>query len=251
LPVVTLTATDGGATEAGQGTGTYLLSRAGGNLAQALSVRLAYSGSATHPGQSGPDYTTAPALTTAGGGVYNASIQANQASLTVTLTPVLDNLAEGDEAATYTVAPSTNSTYLVGAPDAATVTIADDPPIVNLVITDDTATESPSTTGAMQFSRSGGNLAAALQVRVEVSGTATIATDYNTPTGWTTQGSGIYAASIQPNQATLNATVTPINDTTVEVDELATFTLAPSNATPPIYTIGPNTGGSITITSNE
>jgi hypothetical protein len=67
---------------------------------------------------------------------------------------------------------------VVGTPDTATVTITDDPPVVNVVATDPDAAEAGADPGVFMFQRTGGNLAAALTVRSTFSGTAANAGDF-------------------------------------------------------------------------
>ncbi|MEJ7595628.1 MAG: choice-of-anchor D domain-containing protein, partial [Planctomycetaceae bacterium] len=111
-PEITVTATDPNASEAGPNTGTYTFSRSGDSSA-VLTVNFNVTGTAT----SGTDYTA-----------FGTSVTfaANQATKTLTLTPIDDYLAEADETAIVTLA--TGSGYTVGSPSSATVTIADDDP---------------------------------------------------------------------------------------------------------------------------
>ncbi len=120
LPVVTLTASDTTASEVGPETGTFTVTRSGGNEAVALNVFFARSGTAANVS----DYTNI------GGSV---AIPANETSATVTITPVVDNLVEGTETVTVTLNP--NATYSIGTPATGTVNIADTDvmSVVNLV----------------------------------------------------------------------------------------------------------------------
>ena len=63
----------------------------------------------------------------------SVTIPTGQASATVTITPVLDGLLEGNETVTLTLAPGG---YTVGSPAAATVTIVDHLPVVTLAAPD-------------------------------------------------------------------------------------------------------------------
>ncbi|MFO7690086.1 MAG: Calx-beta domain-containing protein, partial [Cryobacterium sp.] len=245
LAVVTLTVPDNTATEAGQTTGSFTLTRSGGNTASALAVRLALSGTATLS----TDFSWSPGGSFTGGGIYQFSIPAGQESLTVTVTPAQDNLVEGAETVVVTLSPSAVDppVYSIGAPNAGTINIADDPPVVTLAVTDNTATEAGQTTGAFVVSRSGGNLATALQVRVATSGSAAVSTDFNWSPGGAFLGSGLYQFSIPASQASLTVTVTPVLDNLVEGPETLVLDLSPSIGTPPTYNIGAQNGGTITI----
>ena len=109
--VVTIAATDANASEVGPDTGTYRVTRTGGNQSGALVVYYTIGGTA----QNGSDYQTLPGYVT---------IAANASTADVTLTPIPDsNGSEGDETAVLTLA--TDGNYYVGTPDSATVTIAE------------------------------------------------------------------------------------------------------------------------------
>ncbi|MBO0859517.1 MAG: alkaline phosphatase D family protein [Chloracidobacterium sp.] len=113
-PVVNIMATDANATETGNDTGTFRISRTGGVVGP-LNVLYAV---ATGPGHAtSADYT--PALT----GL--ATIPAGASFVDITITPTPDNLVEGDETITLTLGDS--GSYDVGANKTATVTIADNP----------------------------------------------------------------------------------------------------------------------------
>ena len=105
--------------------GVFTVSRAGPTVVD-LTVQYTLGGTASH----GNDYQAIPASTT---------IPAGQSSATVTITPIPDALAEGDETVILTISP--NSSYLVGNPGSATVTIADAPNTVTVVATDANASE--------------------------------------------------------------------------------------------------------------
>ena len=86
---------------------------------------------------------------------------------------------EGDETIVRTI--SANAAYIVGTPNSATVTIADNEglPTVSITATDPNAAEAGQDPGAMRITRSGGNNTLALTVFVTVTGsTAANVTDY-------------------------------------------------------------------------
>jgi hypothetical protein len=113
LPVVTVIATDPQASEFPNDVGVFTLSRTG-SAAAALTVSIAYSGTATPT----TDYTTTNATT--------VTFPIGVVSVAVTITPVNDAAAEGTETVILTVLPSTGGTYTLGNPFAATVFILDD-----------------------------------------------------------------------------------------------------------------------------
>jgi photosystem II stability/assembly factor-like uncharacterized protein len=110
LPSVTITASDGTATEAGTTTGTLTVMRTG-STASALTVHYTVAGTAT----SGSDYALLPGTITLGIGSSSAPIF---------VTPVNDALVESDESVVVTL--SANAAYSLGSPSAATVTIVSD-----------------------------------------------------------------------------------------------------------------------------
>ncbi len=109
-PVVTITALQAEATEAGQRAG-ILRVRRDGSTAAALSVNYTLSGSAT----SGSDYLALSGSLTLPAGVASADI---------TLTPIDDTLVEAPEIVIVSLAG--NAGYTVGLPGTATVTIVSD-----------------------------------------------------------------------------------------------------------------------------
>ncbi|HKI71302.1 MAG TPA: S8 family serine peptidase, partial [Verrucomicrobiae bacterium] len=108
-PTVSVAATDPEASEPGADSGTFTLSRTG-STASALTVRYSLGGSAAN----GIDYQSLPTSVT---------IPAGAASATVTVTPIDDSQAEGDETVVLTL--SQDAAYDVGSANSATVTIHD------------------------------------------------------------------------------------------------------------------------------
>ena len=160
LPTVSITATDPNAAEAGQDPGAMRITRSGGNNTLALTVFVTVTGSTA---ANVTDYT----------GVNvgaSAVIPAGAAFVDLTFTPVDDALVEGDETIVRTI--SANANYIVGAPNSATVTIADnDLATVTVVATDASASETAGNTGTFTISRTGPTTAAMLVVG-NFSGTA-------------------------------------------------------------------------------
>lgn len=136
-PVVTITATDASAAEAGLNPGTFRISRTG-STSQDLIVNYSISGGATN----GTDYT--PTLTDA------VIIPIGSSFVDLTITPVDDADNEGNETAIITLLDG--AAYDLGTDIAATVTIADnDVPLVITKIHEiqgNTATQLPNIAGS-------------------------------------------------------------------------------------------------------
>lgn len=110
-PIVTLSSTDTAAAEFGPDSGTLLLTRSGSTGA-ALPVSLNIGGSALN----GQDYDTV---------VLPVQIPVGVSSTSVTIQPMADSLAEGDETATFSVTPSVD--YRSPPATPIVITIADLP----------------------------------------------------------------------------------------------------------------------------
>jgi hypothetical protein len=110
-------------------------------------------------------------------------------------------------------------------------------PTVTVAATDPTATEAGVTTGMFAVSRTG-STAAALTVNYTVSGTATPGADYTTLTG---------SLTIPAAAASATITVTPINDTAIEVNEAVVVSLGPDGA----YVVGAPGSGMVSIVSDD
>jgi uncharacterized repeat protein (TIGR01451 family) len=221
--VVSIVATDSDASEAGPTTGTFTITRSV-VTAQSLNVTFARSGSATP----GADFANVIFTT--------ASIPPNQASVTLTVTPLADQEVEGAE--TVTVTLTDTAAYDLGASAQATVTIADDPTVVSIEAIDPDASETGVNTGRFRISRSGGSTAA-LTVSYTRSGTAAAGTDYN--------AFPATAVNIPAGQSFVEITVTPIvNSPTNEPAETVTLTLAPTIR----YILGATNEATVTIAAD-
>ena len=111
--VVSITAPDATAAEAGSYEGSSRLARSGGNIAEPLSVRLTFGGSAT----AGADYETLPAV---------AVIPGGQTSLDLPLAPINDAVAEANPLETVVATVAPDPAYTIGDPASSTITIAED-----------------------------------------------------------------------------------------------------------------------------
>ena len=224
--LVTVVASDPDAAEAGLDPGAFSFTRTGGNPAAALNVFFSKGGTATN----GIDYSGI------GGAVSLVVIPANQASADVAIEPFPDNLVEGPE--TVSVELAASSAYLIGSPASATVTIADDPPLVSVTATDPDAAEAGPDPGSFTFTRSGGKLAASLSVGFSRSGTATHGADY------AAIGASV---TIPAGQAAAAVTITPIDDSLLEGAETVVLTVNPSGSVVP----GTPATASVTIADDE
>jgi hypothetical protein len=225
-PVVNFATADPDAAESGADPASVIVTRTGGDMAAALNVFFTKSGTASN----GADYLSL------GGGVSLAVITAGQPSVTVTVVPVADNLVEGPEAAVFTLAP--NAAYVIGATATASVTIADDPPVVNVMATDASAAEAGADPGTFTFTRSGGNLAGSLTVSFILAGSARNVSDFVTiPTSVT------FAA----NEASVTLTIVPVDDATTEETETVTVTLNASGT----VVVGTSATATVSIADND
>jgi hypothetical protein len=207
--IVTLSAADAAASEAGPDPGVFAFTRTGGNPAAQLNVFFALGGTAANNGD----------FLLIGG---NIIIPAGQLSATLTITPRQDNNVEAAETVVVTLEP--RPTYAIGSPSTATITIADDPAVVTVVATDPDASESGANPGVFTVTRTGGNPAAALTVIVSRGGTASNGSDYGS------LGGANFAVTIPANQASATVTVTPIQDGVAEGPETVILTINPSPA---------------------
>ena len=187
----------------------------------------------------GTDYSLTNAVF-AGGTDYQVAIQAGQLSTTVTLTPLRDNLEEGTENFTVELrSPGTaGSDYIIGTPNSAELSIADDVTEVTLILDDGSADEAGQDPGSFTVTRSdSGNTAAPLFVWVTIGGTADRGTDYSL-TNAVFAGGTDYQVAIQAGQLSTTVTLTPVVDQTLEGDETAIFTLRSPGTNGSDYTAG-------------
>ncbi len=224
-PTVTVTATDGVASETGPDTGTFRITRTGSTAAN-LQVSVRLTGTAT----SGVDYTAIPTLVT---------IPSGQAGVNVTVTPVVDNGLETTETAIVSINPT--AVYVVGAAATASVRIgerdqASTLPIVSTVAIDFQASEPGANAGAFLVTRTG-STAGALSANISPAGTATEGTDYSTLPLSVFFGPGVNRVTVP---------VTPLDDASVEGAETVTLRADPA----PAVLVGP-AGAPVTINDND
>jgi hypothetical protein len=221
--VVTVVAQDATASEVGRTTGTFRVSRTG-NATAPLTVVYTLGGTARR----GTDYT-AP---------LNVMIPAGALSANITVTP-LDDVLMTELTETVVLALTPRPTYTVGPARSATVKITrtSSAPLVTVVATDPTATETGRTTGTFMVRRTG-STTAPLIVFYTVTGTATPGSDYAILPGSLTIPRGAVSALIP---------VTPTDDPLMEGTETVVLTLAPRTA----YTVGAPSSATVNIASNE
>lgn len=224
-PVVTVTATDGVASETGPDAGTFRITRTGSTAAN-LQVSIRLTGTAT-PGM---DYTAIPASVT---------IPSGQAGLDVAVTPVVDNGLETTETAILSINPT--AAYAVGTAATAGVRIgerdqASTLPIVSTVTIDFQASEPGANAGAFLVSRTG-STAGGLSANVSPAGTATDGTDYTLLPLSVFFGPGVNRITVP---------VTPLDDADAEGAETATLRADPA----PAVLVGP-AGAPVTINDND
>lgn len=211
-PVVTLTATDAIANEAGD-TGTFTFSR-NGVTTSALTVNFTRSGTATTgAGNSTDDFTNiiTPGTVTFGIG---------EATKTVTVAPLQNTANEANETVILTL--NTGSGYTVGSPSAATVTIEDDDVnTITLTATDSIASEQAGNPGEFTLTRTG-PITSSVNVNINISGTATNGTDYTAIATTRTFGAGISSITI-PVAVTQDSSIEGIEEVVISISAAASY----------------------------
>ena len=216
-PVVTITATDAIASEAGPATGTLRINRTG-STAASLQVGLRLGGTAV----SGTDYTALPTT---------ATIPAGQAFVNLTLTPLADTVLEPTETAIVTL--NASGAYAMGSPAAASVRIgelnqASALPIVAAVAIDFTAAEPGADAGAFRVSRTGATNAP-LTAGVSPAGTATEGLDYGALPDTVNFGIGVNRVTV-PLTPLDDFVDEPAETVTLRADPAAPLLLGPASA---------------------
>ncbi len=240
-PSVTVTAIDSDASELGTDPATFQFTRTGDTSSE-LAVRFVAEGDTAGLDS---DWSADPAPTFGGFDTAYVTIPAAQTSLLVTITPLIDNLAEGDETLTLRVVSFSNDNYLVGTPDQASITIADDAPVISVSTLDDSASELGDT-GQLTFSRTGGDSSQALPVRFFVEGdTAGLDNDWSADPMPTFGGFDSFYVTIPASQTSQTLTITPLIDNLAEGDE--TLTLRVVSFSNDGYLVGSPDQGSVTI----
>src|SRR5262249_1036995 len=149
-----------------------------GDTSDSMDVSFEVGGTAT----ADVDYTALPDTVTIPAGPANIKRTANTFD---------DPFVEGNETVDVTLDP--DAEYILGTPDSATVTIADDTSghqsVVTVAATDPSASEQGPDPGVFTVSRSG-DTSAALTVSYTLGGAATNGVDYTTLSGTVTIPAG-------------------------------------------------------------
>ncbi len=227
LPTVTIAAPDDQATE-GIDTATVRMTRSTQNLADALTVGLAWSGSAVRKKD---DIVSRPSSVTFAAGESTADL---------TVTPIDDSYDETLETALITLLPDT-AHYTLGTPASVPVYItgsevAPAKPVVWYDPIDANISEAGDG-GFYRFHRDGGTLTDSLSFTIAFSGTASAADI--TPSATT--------LTFPANASTLDFAFDAVDDTAVEGTESLTITIVPGSS----YTVGDSGSLSITILDND
>ena len=216
-PVVTVTALDASASEAGTDPGVFLITRTG-STAATLTVYYGLQGSALH----GTDYVALPGQIT---------FPVGAVSVPVVITPYDDDLGEPTETVVLSLTTFDNK-YSLGTAFSATVNIADNSDVPVVSVRAGTAPSEPSTAGTFIF-RAIGSAAGNITVRYTLGGTATAGADYTAPSGTVTIAANgstdatvtipILDDALAEDTETIIATVTP--DAAYRVYNAGTATL--------------------------
>jgi len=209
-------------------------------------VKVSITGTAAN----GTDYTTIPTTFT---------FPANSNTATIPVEVMTDTDIEGAETVIVTLEPeattgtsiSASSSYIVGTPSFATVTITDND-FPELTIAATTQAEEDATDGLFTVTTNS-QFTTATTVNVSISGTATNGTDYTTiPTTFT----------FPANSSTATIPVEVIADTNIEGVETVIVTLESetivvlvptlgATSATPSYTVGTPNSATVTITDND
>lgn len=192
-----------------------------------------------------------------------AQLAANKASLTFTpanwqtpqvvlVTAVDDTAAEGAHTGTITHAVSATGNYASVTAPALTYNITDNDTATISVNVVQHAAEHASAPrfGLVRFTRNDlGSYAAPLTINFVATGTAGLTGDYTLSGASVAFNTGTGAGSvvIPAGQAQVVLTLTPTNDSTAEVQEIAIFTLQ-ANA---LYTVGTPAAATVYITDDD
>jgi Domain of unknown function DUF11/HYR domain/Calx-beta domain len=215
----------------------YTFTRAGVTT-NALTVNFTVGGTATF----NTDYTQMGAATfTASTGTVMFS--AGSMTATVTVDPTADMAGEPDETVILTL--TSGSGYNVGTPNSATGTILNDDTAVSVAVSPASVAEDSGSSLVYTFTRTG-DTSTPLTVNFTVGGTATFNTDY------TQMGAASFTAStgtvmLGSGSSMATVTITPMADTTVELDETVTLTVASGSG----YNPGAPTAATGTVTNDD
>ncbi|HJQ24568.1 MAG TPA: Calx-beta domain-containing protein [Blastocatellia bacterium] len=214
---ITVAVSPSSVSEDGASNLVYTFTRAG-VTSGALTVNFSVSGTATF----NTDYTVTGASSFS---AINGSVtfSAGSTTATVTVDPTADLTPEPDETVILTI--TSGSGYNISMPDTATGTIANDDTSVTVAVSPSSVSEDGAANLVYTFTRTGVT-DNALTVNFLVSGTATLNSDY-TQTGAATFTASSGTVTFSAGVSTVQVTVDPTADNTVEPDESVTLMVAP------------------------
>ncbi len=201
-PYISITATDGNASEDGTNPGQFTVTRSRCDLTPLLTIDYTVGGTAV----SGEDYTALSGTLEIPGG---------SSSATITVSPVDDLEGELDESVIVSLDPGTYNIEN----GTAQLTIHDNESTVSIHAAQPAAEEQGTVPATFTVTRTGGNQTADLTVNYTVSGSASVA-DYQTLPG---------SVTIPANQSSVSFDVVPIDDPIPEGSESLTVNLGPGN----------------------
>ncbi len=232
IPVaeVSVTLTDGSASEEGPDTATFTFTRTEAPV-NPLTVNYTLTGTAIN----GTDYET---------NVLSVTFGANESTATVTITPIDDAIPELGETVVLTISPG--SGYLPGFPSSAATGIADnETDVITITVVDATAYERlPQDTITFRVDRLGETNSELFVVYEPSVGTAVHQTDFIGGDGQQLPGTVI----MLPGQLSQTITVAPIDDTELEGNETVGIQILPGLDP---YTPGTPDTAYATIVDNE
>ncbi len=215
----------------------YTFTRSG-EMDAALTVNFDVSGDATL----GSDYTPTGADSFSAT-VGTVTFAAGSSTATVTVDPTADTEVEADETVIFTIASGAG--YTIATSSMATGTIANDDTTVNVAVTPSSVLEDGTTNLVYTFTRSG-ETDSALTVNFDVSGDATLGSDY-TQTGAASFSATVGTVTFAAGSSTAVVTVDPTADTEVEPDETVVLTIASGAG----YTIATSSMATGTIANDD
>lgn len=228
--VVAVTIGDSICAELATNTGTFVVTRrdpvtGAGTTNGDMTVVFALSGTAVQ----GTDYATVGT---------NVVIPAGSSNALVTITPIQDTAIEGTETIMLTLAPVSGSYYVQDGALYATVNLTDDDSRITIAATDAVAAETGGNNGVFTLTRSGGT-DGSLRVYYSRDPASTAATnDHAVLSGY---------LDIADKQSAGTITITPVNDTTPELDETVVLRVDASAA----YVVGSPSNATVTILAND
>jgi hypothetical protein len=235
---VAVTAPDNTASEATLDPATFTFTRTGGDLARPLTViytldePLGETMSFFDYQEVGQPLYFPVRVPETATPFKQVTFAANETTASLTITPRRDNTVEGVEPLHATLIPTRDYFITAG---TATITIADDPPVVEVVASDNTASETGPDTGTFTFTRTRGDVDRSVSVRVILTGTAFHGPDFQLVDT---------TVNFAPGQTTATLTITPIADGLAEGPETVILTLPDSD---PNFVPGASATATITI----